>query len=68
MSNTTNGYCSDFATRFASQPEGRFAHRDDSLSGTTRKLPSIMGWYRILRVHHQFPVFQAFRGALWLAR
>ena len=29
---------------------------------------SILDWYRILRVRHQFPVFQAIRGALWLAR
>jgi len=24
-------------------------------------------WYRVLRVHHQFTIFQAIRGALWLA-
>jgi hypothetical protein len=28
---------------------------------------SILDWYRILRVRHQFRVFQAIRGALWLA-
>jgi len=28
---------------------------------------SIFHWYRILRVHHQFTIFQAVRGALWLA-
>lgn len=29
---------------------------------------SILDWYRILRVHYQFPLFQAIRYALWLAR
>ena len=32
------------------------------------KWHSIVKWYRILRVHYQWPVFQAIRGALWLAR
>jgi len=32
------------------------------------KLPSILDWYRILRGHYQWPVFQAIRYALWLAR
>ncbi len=32
------------------------------------KSPSILSWYRILRVRHQIPVFQAIRGAVWLAR
>jgi len=31
------------------------------------KLPSIFGWYRILRMRHQFTVFEAMRMALWLA-
>jgi hypothetical protein len=29
---------------------------------------SMFHWYRVLRVHHQFTIFQAIRGALWLAR
>jgi hypothetical protein len=29
---------------------------------------SILGWYRILRAHHQWAMFQAIRYALWLAR
>ena len=33
-----------------------------------RKTPSILGWYRILRVHYTFTSFQAVRFALWLAR
>jgi len=32
------------------------------------KSPSFFGWYRILRAHHQWTVFQAIRYALWLAR
>jgi hypothetical protein len=31
------------------------------------KLSSIFGWYRILRMRHQFTVFEAMRCALWLA-
>jgi hypothetical protein len=31
------------------------------------KPQSILDWYRILRIRHQYPVFQAIRGALWLA-
>ena len=29
---------------------------------------SILDWFRILRVHHQWTVFEAIRYALWLAR
>jgi len=32
------------------------------------KMPTKFQWYRILRQHYQFTVFQAVRGALWLAR
>ena len=32
------------------------------------KMPTIFQWYRILRRHYQFTVFQAARGAVWLAR
>lgn len=28
---------------------------------------SILGWYRILRAHQQWTVFQSIRYALWLA-
>jgi hypothetical protein len=68
MSDTTNSYCSGFATRFNSQAEYRFAQGNDRVRGTTMKLPSIAGWYRILRAHYRFPLFQAIRYALWLAR
>jgi hypothetical protein len=29
---------------------------------------SILEWYRVLRVHHEWTIFQAIRFALWLAR
>jgi hypothetical protein len=29
---------------------------------------SILSWYRVLRAHYHWPVFQAIRYALWLAR
>ena len=32
------------------------------------KPPSPLEWYRILRAHHQWTVFQAIRYAMWLAR
>jgi hypothetical protein len=32
------------------------------------KRPSILKWYRILRVHYRWPVFQAIRYALWLSQ
>lgn len=32
------------------------------------KCVSILEWYRILRVHHEWTIFQAIRFALWLAR
>jgi hypothetical protein len=31
------------------------------------KMPTKIQWFRILRQHYQFTVFQAVRGALWLA-
>ena len=34
----------------------------------TVKQLSILGWYRILRAHHQWTIFQAIRYALWLTR
>jgi hypothetical protein len=33
-----------------------------------KKMPSVLGWYRILRAHYAFAFFQAVRYALWLAR
>ena len=33
----------------------------------TMKTPSLLGWYRVLRTHHNWTVFQAIRYAMWLA-
>lgn len=33
----------------------------------TKRL-SFLDWYRILRAHHQWPIFEAIRYALWLTR
>jgi len=29
---------------------------------------STLGWYRMLRAHHHWTIFQSIRYALWLAR
>lgn len=29
---------------------------------------SVLGWFRILRAHHHWTIFQAIRYALWLSR
>ena len=68
MSDTTNNYYPNFATRSDSRTEDRFAHGNDSVSEATMKLPTMMGWYHILRAHYQFPVYEAIRFALWLGR
>ena len=31
------------------------------------KTPTLYQWYQILRKRHRFTLFQAVRGALWLA-
>lgn len=52
----------------------RITARASSQVGKTAKRSAIMKplspveWYRILRAHHQWTVFQAIRYALWLAR
>jgi len=68
MSNATNSHYSDFATHFDSSTEDQFVHGNDRVSGTTIKLPTIVGWYHTLRAHYQIPAFQAIRFALWLGR
>jgi hypothetical protein len=68
MSNTTNTYCSEFAAHSGSRIGNPLLHGNNSLRRATLKLRSIVGWYRILRGHHQFTVPQAIRAALWLGR
>lgn len=36
--------------------------------GVIMKFRMLLDWYRILRTHHQWTVFQAVRYAMWLAR
>ena len=33
----------------------------------TMKALSLLDWYRILRAHHEWTIFQSIRYALWLA-
>ena len=49
--------------------------RDIGTSGARRVISvfdmtrvSILEWYRILRIHREWTIFQAVRFALWLAR
>ncbi len=58
----------EFATRKRQRENDARAGDEGVKRSTTMKPLSIFNWYRILRVRHQFPLFQAIRGALWLAR
>jgi hypothetical protein len=44
------------------------SRRTDGSLGETAVMttPTIFQWFRILRQHYRFTVFQAVRGALWL--
>jgi hypothetical protein len=59
-----NGICSEQASHGgdAGPGDGR------TQRSTTMKPLSILGWYRILRSHHHWTVFQSVRYAVWLAR
>ena len=46
--------------------KGQLVHRYDVPESMKR--PSVVGWFRILRVHLQWPLFEAIRFALWLSR
>ncbi len=50
-----------------SRPKYRSHQETNSMRRATTEAPSILGWYRILRVHYHWPLFQAIRYALWLA-
>lgn len=58
---------SEVQTFFELQSEGRLVHSNEESEGGSTKRPSILGWYRILRAHYHWPLFQAIRFALWLA-
>ena len=42
--------------------------RNKFTSTKTVEQLSILDWYRVLRVHYHWPLFQTIRFALWLAR
>jgi hypothetical protein len=44
------------------------AERRDEDRSATMKPISILDWYRILRAHQQWTIFQSIRYALWLTR
>ena len=51
----------------ATRSEGEQIQRNDSVEAEPVKL-TFLDWYRVLRVHHHWTIFQAIRFALWLAR
>lgn len=50
------------------QVEAPIFQTNDSASAKCVEHLSILAWYRILRAHYHWPLFQAIRFALWLAR
>ena len=53
---------------FAAPIEVRVVHRNEASTSRSTERPSLLGWYRILRAHYKWPLFQAIRYALWLSR
>ena len=47
--------------------EGERVQRNDNVEARAVKL-TLLNWYRVLRAHHHWTIFQAIRFALWLAR
>lgn len=52
---------------FAAPCEVRFVNRNEVSARKSIERPSVLGWYRILRAHFQWPLFEAIRYALWLS-
>jgi hypothetical protein len=48
--------------------EDRPVGRNKLTRSKTVEQLSMLDWYRVLRVHYHWPLFQAIRFALWLAR
>ena len=48
--------------------KGQSAGTNDIATAKTLKRLSILKWYRILRAHYHWPLFEAIRYALWLSR
>jgi hypothetical protein len=55
------------STRTSTRQQGQ-TRRPDAGRNATMKPLSILDWYRILRAHRQWNIFQSIRYALWLAR
>lgn len=53
---------------FEARSEVRLVHRNEVFTSRSTERPSVLGWYRILRAHYQWPLFEAIRYALWLSR
>jgi hypothetical protein len=68
MSNLMDSYCLGFEGHYEPHTENRLVHGNESSRGTAMGQLSILDWYGILRAHYQWPMFQAIRYALWLAR
>ena len=47
--------------------QDRDREKDADRSATMKRL-CIFDWYRILRAHYEWTIFQSIRYALWLAR
>ena len=59
--------------RFRVEPLRALAKASSQVEKTAKRSAimkplSPLEWYRILRAHHQWTMFQAIRYALWLAR
>jgi hypothetical protein len=50
------------------QTEVRLVQESGSPRTKSVERLSILDWYRVLRAHYHFTIFQAIRFALWLAR
>jgi hypothetical protein len=56
------------AIQSSTATKGRQVKPSDNATVNAMKRPSILQWYRILRVHYHWPLFQAIRYALWLSQ
>jgi hypothetical protein len=59
---------SEVHTFFELRSESRLVQSKEESTGGSMKRLSILGWYRMLRANYHWPLFQAIRYALWLAR
>lgn len=53
---------------FEARNEVRLVHTNKVSTSRSTGRPSVLGWYRILRAHYQWPLFEAIRYALWLSQ